>query len=104
MKPQPPQPKAALQLDLANERAVLAGAPLALTPKAFAILRHLVAHRDRLVTKAELMRTHWPDAAVSDGVLTTAIREIRRALGEGSREPRFIQTVRHKGYVLRPGI
>ncbi len=87
-----------LTLDLADEKARLGSAPLQLTPKAFAVLCHLVSHRERLVTKAELLRTLWRDTAVSDGALTTSIREIRRALGESSQRPRFIQTVHRRGY------
>ncbi len=89
---------ASLLLDLADERAWLGEAPLALTPKAFAVLRYLALHRDRLVTKDELLREVWPDAAVSDSSLTTAIREIRRALGDGPSRPTFIQTVHRRGY------
>lgn len=88
----------ALRLDLDDEQAWLGGAPLRLTPKAFALLRHLMAHRDRLVTKAELFAALWPGAAVSDSVLTTVVREIRKALGEGSKSPAYIQTVHRRGY------
>src|SRR5262245_151908 len=94
-----PQPRgAALRLDQANERVWQGDTPLELTPKAFAVLRHLMVHRDRLVTKDELLRTLWPEAVVSDGVLTTSIHEIRRALGEAARSPRYIQTIHRRGY------
>jgi DNA-binding winged helix-turn-helix (wHTH) protein/predicted ATPase len=92
-----PEPRV-LHLDLAGERARLGDEPLRLTPKAFALLRHLVLHRDRLVTKAELLAALWPATAVSDGVLTTTIREIRRALGEGSRSGGSIETLHRRGY------
>jgi DNA-binding winged helix-turn-helix (wHTH) protein/predicted ATPase len=92
------QRRAVLTLDPVDERARLGDATLSLTPKAFAVLSHLAAHRERLVTKAELLSTLWPETAVSDGVLTTVIREIRRALGEGSQRPSFIQTVHRRGY------
>lgn len=89
---------ATLKLDAADERAWLGGRAVALTPKAFAVLSHLAANRDRLVTKQELLDTLWPGIAVSDGALSTSIREIRRALGDGVSEPRFIQTVHRRGY------
>jgi predicted ATPase len=88
----------ALRLDLADEQAWLGDEPLRLTPKAFGVLRHLVVHRDRLVTKTELFRELWPGTTVSDGVLTTVVREIRKALGEGSQGPGTIQTVHRRGY------
>lgn len=87
-----------LRLDLADEQAWLGGKPLRLTPKAFAVLCHLVAHRNRLVTKAELLRTLWPGTAVSDGVLTTVVRTIRRALDEPSHGLGSIHTVHRRGY------
>lgn len=89
---------APLRLDLADERAWLGGKRVPLTPKAFATLRHLAAHRDRLVTKDELLATVWQGAAVGDSALTTTIHEIRRALGETSRGATFIQTVHRRGY------
>jgi len=87
-----------LRLDVDDEQAWLGEAPLRLTPKAFAMLRHLATHADRLVTKDELFRALWPGMAVSDGVLTTVVREIRKAMGEGSRRPGYIQTVHRRGY------
>lgn len=93
-----PKPRSVLIVDLAGEEARLAGERLHLTPKAFAVLRHLVENRDRLVPKTELLATFWRGTSVSDGVLTTAIREIRRALGEGSRAGGFIQTAHRRGY------
>ena len=88
----------ALRLDVADQQAWVGDNPVRLTPKAFAVLSHLVAQRERLVTKAELLATHWPGTVVSDGVLTTTVNEIRTALGEASRSPRFIQTVHRRGY------
>jgi DNA-binding winged helix-turn-helix (wHTH) protein len=53
-----------------------------LTPKAFAVLRYLLEHADRVVTKEELVQTVWAGTAVSEASLTTCIWEIRHALGE----------------------
>ena len=58
-----------------------------LTAKAEAVLRYLVAHPGRLVRKADLLATVWPDVHVSDWVLTTCIREIRHVLGDVARAP-----------------
>jgi len=60
-------------LDLANERLVCDGEVVALTPKAFAVLRRLVEDNGKLVTKAELLRAGWPDTHVTDGVLKVSI-------------------------------
>ena len=69
-----------------------------LTAKAEAVLRYLVAHPGRLVRKADLLATVWPDVHVSDWVLTTCIREIRHVLGDVARAPRYIATVHRQGY------
>ena len=87
-------------LDLTNERLVCDGEVVALTPKAFAVLRRLVEGGGKLVTKAELLRAGWVDAHVSDGVIKLSILEIRRALGDDSSAPRFIETVPRRGYRL----
>lgn len=98
MKSVDAEPFATLSLDLDDERAWLGGKRIPLTPKAFETLRHLVAHRGRLVTKDELLTSIWQGAAVGDSALTTTIHEIRRALGETSRGATFIQTVHRRGY------
>ena len=71
---------------------------LPLPPKAFALLQYLVVHAGRLVTKEELLDACWPETAVSDGVLKVHIAELRKALGETGRTPRFIATVHRRGY------
>jgi DNA-binding winged helix-turn-helix (wHTH) protein len=87
-----------LRIDLRDERVWRGGQALPLTPKAFAVLCHLVAQPGQLVTKAALLEAVWPDTAVGDAVLTVAIRELRRALADDPRAPRFIQTVHRRGY------
>src|SRR4029450_12942859 len=46
------------------------------------------------------MRNVWPDAFVSDDVLTRCISELRRVFGDDAKEPRFIQTIPKTGYRL----
>src|SRR5262249_40395092 len=71
---------------------------IALTPKAFAVLCHLVEHAGQLVTKEALLTAVWPEIYVSEGVLSECVREIRYALGDTPQSPRFIQTVHRRGY------
>src|SRR5215510_7347438 len=85
-------------LDLANERLLHDGDVVPLTPKAFAVLRCLVEDAGQLVRKDDLLRSVWRGTHVSDGVLRVIILEIRRALGDDSDEPRFIETVPRRGY------
>ena len=69
-----------------------------LTPKAFAVLDYLAANAGRLVAKQELLDAVWPGVFVGDAVLKVAVREIRRALGDDSHAPRFIETAHRRGY------
>src|SRR5215510_7977821 len=71
---------------------------LKLKPKAFDVLRYLVEHSGQLVSKDDLWRAVWPDVAVTDGVLAVRLTEIRQALGDDAKAPRFIETVHRRGY------
>ena len=69
-----------------------------LTPKGFAVLRYLVEHAGRLVTQNELLEAVWPDTFVQPEVLKSQILDIRRALGDDPKNPRFIETLPKRGY------
>ncbi|MBL8233735.1 MAG: AAA family ATPase, partial [Bryobacterales bacterium] len=71
---------------------------IALTPKSFSLLRVLVENAGRLVTKEELLEKVWPGTFVTDAVLKVCVLEIRRALNENHKNPRFIQTLHRRGY------
>ena len=97
-KPEPPHRFGPFQIDTENEQLWRHQESVPLKPKAFAVLRHLVGRHGKLVTKRELFTTIWPDTVVSDGVLTACIKEIRRALSDAAKAPRFIETVHRRGY------
>jgi DNA-binding winged helix-turn-helix (wHTH) protein len=84
------------QLDAENACVWRGTEALHLTPKAFAVLRALLARPGRLVTKDELWQSVWPGIAVSDAALTVCIREIRQRLQDDAKAPRVIETV-HAG-------
>ena len=69
-----------------------------LTPKSYAVLDYLLANRDRLVTKEELLEHVWSDSYVTDAVLKVCVREIRKTLDDDAATPRFIETVHRRGY------
>ena len=69
-----------------------------LTPKAAAVLRLLLTRAGQLVSKEELFASVWSDAAVRDDALTSCIQELRRALEDDARQPRFIETRHRRGY------
>src|SRR5713101_4038434 len=88
----------AIRIEAENEWAWCGARRLKLTPRAFAVLRHLVEHRGRLITKDELLTTVWRDAIVSDAALASCIRDLRKALGDSPSTPRYIQTVHRRGF------
>jgi DNA-binding winged helix-turn-helix (wHTH) protein/predicted ATPase len=86
------------RLDVLDERLWHRKKPVRLGHKAFAVLQLLVSRPGQLVTKDDLLAGAWPDTAVTDAVLTTAMRELRQALGDEARVPTFIETVHGRGY------
>jgi hypothetical protein len=68
------------ELDEARGELRQAGALVPLEPKPFAVLRHLIRHRQRVVSKPELLQRVWPEVAVADDSLSVAILRVRRAL------------------------
>lgn len=70
------------------------------SPKAMGVLLHLRSAAGGVVARAELLDEVWPDVTVGEEVLTHAIAELRRALGDQANAPRFIETVHKSGYRL----
>lgn len=85
-------------IDAGDERLFGPHGPVRLGNKAFQVLLRLVERRGRLVTKDELMSSVWDGTIVSEFSLTSAIKELRRALGDDARAPRFIESVYGRGY------
>src|SRR5688500_3334243 len=71
---------------------------VSLTPRAAAVLAALVARAGELVTREELFQSVWGDTVVSDAALTACIQELRGALADDARRPRFIETRHRRGY------
>lgn len=67
-------------------------------PQVFDVLRYLVLHRDRVVSKNELLDNVWGDRFVSESALTTRIKSARRVIGDDGRAQRMIRTVHGRGY------
>ena len=83
-------------LDLNRGSLLLDGNEVALRPKTFAVLRHLIENSGRLVSKEELFAAVWPNLTVTDDALVQSIGELRRALGDDG--SRLIRTVPRRGY------
>jgi pimeloyl-ACP methyl ester carboxylesterase/DNA-binding winged helix-turn-helix (wHTH) protein len=69
-----------------------------LPPKAFTLLQYMTANPGRLIPKRELLASVWPGVYVSDDVLKTTVRDLRKALNDDSHSPRFIETAHRRGY------
>jgi DNA-binding winged helix-turn-helix (wHTH) protein len=74
------------------------GSDLALRPKAFLLLQHLLDHPNRLHSRDDLFEVLWPGVTVSDDSLTQCVSDLRRAFG--SRASGILKTVPRRGYIL----
>src|SRR5215510_6256073 len=86
------------ELDEADARLKRAGTPVALAPKAFAVLCTLARQPGTLVTKDALLDAVWGHRHVSESVLKTTISEVRAALADDAKQPRYIETASRRGY------
>src|SRR5204863_3543231 len=82
------------------DRATLEGpqGERALRPKSFDVLLYLVRHRDRVVSKDELLGAVWPNVFVTENSLVQCISDIRAALGQDG--PTILKTVPRRGYMF----
>lgn len=85
-------------LDEGNARLSRDGRPLSLTPKAFSVLCALARQPGQLLTKDALLDAVWGHRHVSESVLKTTISELRAALGDDAKSPRYIETASRRGY------
>lgn len=85
-------------VEASNRQLLRGGQPVVLRPKAFQTLLVLLEHRGGLVTRSDLLGTVWADTNVSEEVLTHCITEVRQALGDDPRRPRYVRTIPRTGY------
>jgi len=76
------------------------GQPVHLTPKAFELLHVLIDHRPKAVPKAAIRDRLWPVTFVAESNLTSLMSELRTALDDQARGPRFLRTVHGFGYAF----
>jgi predicted ATPase/DNA-binding winged helix-turn-helix (wHTH) protein len=85
-------------LDVANARLMRDATVVEVAPKAFALLAFLAQRPGELVLKDTLLDHVWGRRFVSEGAVKTVVSELRAALGDDARAPRFVQTVQGRGY------
>jgi eukaryotic-like serine/threonine-protein kinase len=86
------------RLDTAERVLLKGGRPLSIFPKSLDVLIVLLENRGHIVEKEELIRQVWPDLFVEDNNLSFNISVLRKALGDRSASPRYIETVPKRGY------
>jgi predicted ATPase/DNA-binding winged helix-turn-helix (wHTH) protein len=85
-------------LDVLNARLHRRGEVVELAPKSFALLAYLAQRPGELVLKDSLLDVVWNRRFVSEGAIKTVVSELRAALGDDARAPRWIETVQRRGY------
>jgi predicted ATPase/DNA-binding winged helix-turn-helix (wHTH) protein len=86
------------ELDTDTLELRYAGAAVSIEPQVFDVLAYLVSHRDRVVSKEELLDEVWGDRFVSVSALTSRIKAARRAVGDDGHRQAVIRTVHGRGY------
>jgi TolB-like protein len=86
------------ELDLARAELRAGGEPCPLEPQVFALLAMLVEHRERLVSRDELIEKVWDGRIVTDAAIASRVKSARQALGDDGQAQRFIRTVHGKGF------
>ncbi len=85
-------------VDTARFRITHRDETVAVEPKVFDLLVHLIRHRDRVLTREQLFEAVWDGREVSDATLSNHVASARRALGDSGELQQTIQTVRGRGY------
>lgn len=88
------------ELDLGRRMLFHAGEPVHLSPKAFQLLHILLSRAPNAVSKDELHDQIWPDTFVTETSLAGIVTEVRAALGDDARKPRYLRTVHGFGYAF----
>lgn len=91
-------------IDRADQRVLGPQGPVKLGNKAFQVLLLLAEQDGRLLTKDALFSSVWDGTIVTESALTSAVKELRRALGDESRTPLYIESVYGRGYRLLPEV
>jgi DNA-binding winged helix-turn-helix (wHTH) protein len=87
-------------LDLDSRELLRGGRRVHLSPKAFQLLAELVAVRPRALSKSDLQERLWPGIFVAEANVANLVGEVREALGDDPRHPRFVRTLHRYGYAF----
>ena len=85
-------------LDLGRHRLFQGGQPVKLGARALDLLIYLARNPSELISKNELLDSVWGETVVTENAIARALKELRTALGDDARNPRFIETVARRGF------
>lgn len=88
-------------LDRETRQLFRGGEELHLGPKAFDFLDFLLSQKPRIVSRERIRDRLWPGTFISESTLATVVNEVRAALRDDPKQPRFIRTVRGHGYAFQ---
>ena len=88
------------KLDQERRQLLRSGRPVPLEPKAYELLSLLVERRPRALSRAQIRDVVWPGVFISESTLTQSVNNIRQALDDDARRPRFVRTARGFGYAF----
>jgi class 3 adenylate cyclase len=86
------------ELDSENYELSYLGNPVRLNPKVFDVLTYLVLHRDRIISKQELMSHLWPGQFIGVSAVERCIMVARKAVGDSGGKQKVIKTLHRRGY------
>ncbi len=86
------------ELDSVNYCVLKNKKPVAIEPQVFNLLFYLISHRNRLVTREELLDNLWAGRKVADTTLSNHIKSARKVIGDDGNQQQQISTVHGRGY------
>ena len=87
-----------LTLDTVQYRISSDSGEIAIEPQAFNILLYLIEHRDKVVSRDELLNNLWKGKVVTDSALGSSLKAVRKAVGDSGSEQSVIKTIHGRGY------
>ena len=85
-------------LDTARRELRCAGQSVPVEPQIFDLLQYLIANRERVVSKDDLIASVWSGRIVSESTISSSITTVRQAVGDSGEAQRYIRTIPRKGF------
>ena len=89
-----------LILDTESRTVSRQGEMIPLTYTEFQILELLVTHKKKIYSLENIYQSIWGEEAVSDSAIMVHIKNLRKKLGDSSRNPKYIKTAWGRGYYV----